>query len=264
MFAVGRSSVLGVVLLLAGCQHANLLIDEADLSRFDECVALQQALVERIEVQAEQLDAIRGQTGHGPAVLEQLAALELQLADMREELAPRECPEFEVPASMVEVAASSDVLFAGDKLVVGEIESVRFENLGMELRARIDTGAVTSSLHATNIRRFQRDGENWVRFTIDDPETGEPVVLERPRSRRVRIVQVGTEDPSTRPVVELRVSLGNSTQTAEFTLADRSALEFPVLIGRNILRDLMVVDVSKIDAAPLPARPRSAANGDDE
>ncbi|MCC5873396.1 MAG: ATP-dependent zinc protease [Gammaproteobacteria bacterium] len=256
--------MLGVVLLLAGCQHANLLIDEADLSRFDECVALQQALVERIEVQAEQLDAIRGQTGHGPAVLEQLAALELQLADMREELAPRECPEFEVPASMVEVAASSDVLFAGDKLVVGEIESVRFENLGMELRARIDTGAVTSSLHATNIRRFQRDGENWVRFTIDDPETGEPVVLERPRSRRVRIVQVGTEDPSTRPVVELRVSLGNSTQTAEFTLADRSALEFPVLIGRNILRDLMVVDVSKIDAAPLPARPRSAANGDDE
>jgi len=256
--------VLGVVLLLAGCQHANLLIDEADLSRFDECVALQQALVERIEVQAEQLDAIRGQTGHGPAVLEQLAALELQLADMREELAPRECPEFDVPASMVEVAASSDVLFAGDKLVVGEIESVRFENLGMELRARIDTGAVTSSLHATNIRRFQRDGENWVRFTIDDPETGEPVVLERPRSRRVRIVQVGTEDPSTRPVVELRVSLGNSTQTAEFTLADRSALEFPVLIGRNILRDLMVVDVSKIDAAPLPARPRSAANGEDE
>lgn len=256
--------MLGVVLLLAGCQHANLLIDEADLSRFDECVALQQVLVERIEVQAEQLDAIRGQTGHGPAVLEQLAALELQLADMREELAPRECPEFEVPASMVEVAASSDMLFAGDKLVVGEIESVRFENLGMELRARIDTGAVTSSLHATNIRRFQRDGDNWVRFTIDDPETGEPVVLERPRSRRVRIVQVGAEDPSTRPVVELRVTLGNSTQTAEFTLADRSALEFPVLIGRNILRDLMVVDVSKIDAAPLPARPRSAANGADE
>lgn len=253
-----------VVLLLAGCQHAYLLIDEADLARFDECVALQQALLARIEAQSGQLQAIREQTGYEPAVMEQLDAFGLQLADMREELEPRDCPEVEGPPSVIAVEASSDMLFAGDKLVVGEIENVRFDNLGMELRARMDTGAVTSSLHAENVRRFQRDGDNWVRFTIRDPETGEPVVLERPRSRRVRIVQAGAEDPSTRPVVELRVTLGNSSQTAEFTLADRSALEFPVLIGRNILRDLMVVDVSKTDAAPLPPRSGDATPGAQE
>ncbi|MCC5888063.1 MAG: ATP-dependent zinc protease [Gammaproteobacteria bacterium] len=258
---MGKLVAVFVVLLLAGCQHANLLIDEADLSRFDECVALQQALLARVDAQSVQLEAIQGQTGYEPAVMDQLDALWMQLADMREELAPRDCPEFEGAASVIAVEASSDMLFAGDKLVVGEIENVRFDNLGMELRARIDTGAVTSSLHAENVRRFQRDGDNWVRFTIQDPETGEPVVLERPRSRRVRIVQAGAEDPSTRAVVELRVTLGNSSQTAEFTLADRSALEFPVLIGRNILRDLMVVDVSKTDAAPLPPRSGDATAG---
>ncbi len=256
-----RLLALFFVMLLAGCQHANLLIDEADLARFDECLALQQVLVERIEVQSQQLEEIREQTELVPVVLDQLDALELKLAAMREELAPVDCPEADGVAAVIAVAASNDMLFAGDKLLVGEIENVRFDNLNMELRARIDTGAVTSSLHAREVRRFQRDGENWVRFTIEDPETGEPVVLERPRSRRVRILQAGGEDPSTRPVVELRVTLGNNTQTAEFTLADRGSLEFPVLIGRNILRDLMVVDVSKIDAAPLPARSGAAETG---
>lgn len=249
----------GVALLLAGCQHAHLLIDEADLSRLDDCLLLQQTLLERVEWQAQQIEAIREQTGQAPRVIEHIDALALKLDDMREELRPIECPEVEGPASVIAVAASSDMLFAGEKLVVGEIENVRFDNLGIELRARIDTGAATSSLHAVNVRRFQRDGDNWVRFTIDDPATGEPMVLERPRSRRVRILQAGAEDPSTRPVVELRVTLGNSTQTAEFTLADRSGMEFPVLIGRNILRDLMVVDVSKADAAPLSAPTNATA-----
>lgn len=264
VIVLAKLATLFVVLLLAGCQHAHLLIDEADLSRFDECIALQQDVRERIELQAQQLQRIHEQIGDGPIVLDQLDALGLQLKELREELRPVECPEVEGPASVIAVEASSDMLFAGEKLVVGEIENVRFDNLGMVLRARIDTGAATSSLHAYGVRRFQRDGDNWVRFTIDDPVTGEPLVLERPRSRRVRILQAGTEDPSIRPVVELRVTLGNSSQTAEFTLADRSGLEFPVLIGRNILRDLIVVDVSKTDAAPLAAPAGAAGGGAEE
>jgi len=253
---------LFTVLLLAGCQHANLLIDEADLSRLDECVALQQALVERIDLQAQQLAAIREETGQGREVLDRLDAFGLELTAVSERLTPKECPEFEGPAAVIAVTATSEMLFAGEKLVVGEIETVRFDNLGLVLRARIDTGAETSSLDARSIRRFQRDGENWIRFTITDPDSGEPLVLERPRSRRVRIIQSGGDDPDTRHVVELRVTLGNNTQTAEFTLANRSALEFSALIGRNVLRDLIMVDVSKVDAAPLaPLTDDRAAGG---
>lgn len=243
-------TVLLSVLLLAGCQHAYLLIDEADLSRFDECLTHQQALAERIDRQAQQLAAIREQAAHGQELRDRLDALGLELTAVREELTPTECPEPEAPAEVIAVAATSDMLFAGEKLVVGEVEMVRFDNLGFLMRARIDTGAETSSLDARNIRRFQRNGDNWIRFTITDPRSGEPLVVERPRSRRVRIIQAGGDDPDTRHVVELRVTLGNSTQTAEFTLADRTALEFPALIGRNVLRDLMMVDVSKMDAAP--------------
>lgn len=256
-----RKLWMSCALLLAGCQHANLLIDEADLSRFDECLALQQSLAERTDAQMLQLEVIREQSSHGPELLVRLDALKSELDDLRQDLAPQECPQPETVASVIAVAATDDMVFAGEKLVVGEIETVRFDNLGLALRARIDTGAETSSLDARRIRRFQRDGENWVRFTIPDPDSGEPLVLERPRSRRVRILQAGAEDPDTRHVVELRVTLGNSTQTAEFTLTDRSALEFPVLIGRNVLRDLMMVDVSRVDAAPPAPLPDEAAAG---
>lgn len=261
-YGVRRFTGLLLVGLLAGCQHSYLLIDEADLSGLDECIALQQSLVERIDAQAQELAAIRERIAPGAEVLEGIAGLQSRLVAIREALAPRECPPPEVSASVMAVAASNEMMFAGDKLVVGEVETVRFDNLGLALRGRIDTGAETSSLDARRIRRFQRDGENWVRFTIADPVSGEPLVLERPRSRRVRIIQAGNDDPDRRPVVELRVTLGNSTQTAEFTLADRSALEFPILIGRNVLRDLMVVDVSKMDAAPpgpLPDLPGAGA-----
>lgn len=249
--------IAAVLLVVAGCQHAHLLIDEADLSRFDECIALQHAQAERIDAQAEVLAAIREDVGHshGPAVLRRLDDLALNVAVVQTELA-RECPEPAASETLVRPALA--------KLVVGEVENVRLENVDVVLRARIDTGASTSSLDARDIGSFERDGDRWVRFTVLDPESGESIVLERPRSRRVRILQASAEEPERRPVVEMRVTLGDNTQTAEFTLADRSNLEFPVLIGRNILRDLMVVDVSKRDAAPLRrSQTRDAGSGED-
>lgn len=247
---------------VAACQHPYLLIDEADLGRFDECVALQQAHAERLDAQAVELAAIRARVSysHGPEVLHRLDDLALNLAVVQTELS-RECPEPELREATRYVAL--------DKVVVGEVEDVRLDNHGLVLRARIDTGASTSSLDARDVQTFERDGERWVRFTVLHPGDDEPVVMERPRVRGVRILQAAAEEPERRPVVELRVTLGEMTQTAEFTLADRSSLEHPVLIGRNILRDLMVVDVSKQDAAPLrrsesgTARSSAAAGGED-
>jgi hypothetical protein len=63
--------------------------------------------------------------------------------------------------------------------------------------------------------------------------------------RNVRIIQAVAENKEQRQVVELQITLGNTTRSAEFTLSDRSHMEFPVLVGRNILMDSMSVDVSK-------------------
>lgn len=138
------------------------------------------------------------------------------------------------------------------KLVVGELEKLYLATPGLIMDARIDSGATTSSLHATNIKRFERDGENWVRFEIQDPKTGEPITLERELSRNARIVQASSEDAERRPVVELPFVIGNHRQTAEFTLSDRGQLTYPVLIGRNVLRDVMLVDVGREFVTRLP------------
>ncbi|MDX1456018.1 MAG: RimK/LysX family protein [Marinobacter sp.] len=140
------------------------------------------------------------------------------------------------------------------KLVVGERERFYLEGPGFVYVARIDSGAETSSLDARNIRRFERDGQNWVRFDIPEPNSnGQYRTLEREIVRNVRIIQSNIEEYERRPVVELQFAIGNHRQKAEFTLTDREHLSHNVLIGRNVLRDVMLIDVGKEFATELPA-----------
>ena len=89
-----------------------------------------------------------------------------------------------------------------------------------------------------------------MRFEIFHPETGEAIQMERKLKRMVAIIQSNTTDSERRPVIKLGVTIGHISQTAEFTLSDRSHLDYQLLIGRNILQDVMVVDVSEKDIAP--------------
>ncbi|MEM1403819.1 MAG: RimK/LysX family protein [Pseudomonadota bacterium] len=138
------------------------------------------------------------------------------------------------------------------KLVVGSKENVWVEDLQLALPARIDTGAETASLDARNIEEFERDGDPWVRFDIPNPNSEEPITLERPRIRQALVIQASSEEPERRPVISLGIQLGEVRQLAEFTLSNRSHLDFQMLVGRNILRDVMIVDVSEDHLIPLP------------
>ena len=130
------------------------------------------------------------------------------------------------------------------KLVVGESEFVYIEPGPLKLRARVDSGATTSSLHAGDVVRFERDGEAWVRFTTWANSREKPVTLELPVSRKVRI-KTKTDAVDRRVVVEVNLRVGDITQLVEVSLADRGDFEYPVLIGRNFLRDVAVIDVSR-------------------
>lgn len=136
------------------------------------------------------------------------------------------------------------------KLLIGELEEVWLENLQLALPARIDTGAETASLDARNIEVFERDGRRWVRFEILHPVSGEALVMERRLKRMVSIIQANSPEAERRPVIKLDITIGHISQTAEFTLSDRSHLDYQVLVGRNILQDVMVVDVSRKNIAP--------------
>ncbi len=132
---------------------------------------------------------------------------------------------------------------AGNKALLGEYELVSIDPPGFEYLARIDTGATSTSIHAYDIKRFERDGDNWVRFKINNTQTKEEVALERKLVRRVRIKQVDAAGDS-RLTVILTLKIGKLVKQVEVSLTDRSNMEFPVLIGRNYLLDTAVVDVS--------------------
>lgn len=167
---------------------------------------------------------------------------------------------------------AADELGLANKTVLGRSEWIGLPDVGTYLKARIDSGANTSSLSAREITRFERDGEDWVRFKLglaDDDVVVDAVRddwIEAPIERRVRIVQATGEE--SRPVVTLMMTLGSIREPVEFTLSDRTHLDFPALLGRRFLLDIAVVDVAERYRHERPeypgGRPASEAERDQD
>lgn len=153
------------------------------------------------------------------------------------------------PAARQALATDNvSIEFIDNLVLVGELEHITFLPQKLRLRARIDTGATTSSIGVVSQKVFERDGNKWVQFTLRNPSTGELVEFNRPLSRTVLIKRHGAESVR-RNVVHLELSMGGLKMKREFSLTDRSKFKFPVLIGRNVLFGKFVVDVSRKYAA---------------
>ena len=131
---------------------------------------------------------------------------------------------------------------SGAKCIIGSIENVRLVPPNIVLKARIDTGAKTTSIDARNITLFERDGKEWVRFDIVGGKKEH--TIEKKVTKTVQIKRHGTESQD-RYVVKMRIILGDVSQLISVNLNDRDAYLYPVLIGRNFLRDYCIVDVGK-------------------
>lgn len=150
--------------------------------------------------------------------------------------------------------------FAAEKAVYGLNEYVRLFDLDLKLAAKLDTGAKTASLSARDIKRFKRDGETWVRFYLAIDETHSSPI-ERPLARISKIKRrAGDYDPqeektyTARPVIEMDVCMGSALRTIEVNLTDRSAFQYPLLIGSEALKRFSaLVDPSLKYAAGKPA-----------
>lgn len=128
------------------------------------------------------------------------------------------------------------------KDIFGWVERVLVGDSQLELQAKLDTGADTSSIHATGIRRFRSANRRlWVEFRLADVVAGRTV---RFKKRLVRYAYIKEhEGPSQkRPVVNLTVCLGDHEKEIEVSLVDRSGFQYPVLLGRNALEGHVVVD----------------------
>ncbi|MGZ8217183.1 ATP-dependent zinc protease family protein [Methylomagnum sp.] len=130
-----------------------------------------------------------------------------------------------------------------EKLVMGWLESVFLRPWNLRVTAKLDTGANTSSLHADQIEHFSKDGEAWVRFTLEDGQGSRPQTVERPIVRAAYIKErLGRS--SKRDVVKLTVCKNGRDYETEFTLVDRSNFNYPLLLGRSFLQDVALVDAS--------------------
>ena len=130
------------------------------------------------------------------------------------------------------------------KVILGSQEWVYIPGLEGAYEARVDSGATTSSISAVNIVPFERDGHDWVKFTVEhDAATSKEIAL--PVERWVKVRQANSDKEEKRPVVVSWVEVGKIKDKTEFTLTDRTHLQFPILLGRSFLKDVAIVDVSR-------------------
>ena len=161
-------------------------------------------------------------------------------------------PRLVIMSGLMAVAAP---LAARDLLTLGWLERIRLEPWDFVAKAKLDTGAKTAAIHATNIERFDKNGQKWVRFKLAldhrDPQS-ETFVVERPLERDVAIKLRGkTQNKDTRPTVELEFCIGGARYQALFTLVNRRKFNYPVLLGRRFLAAIAVVDpATKYNAEP--------------
>lgn len=130
------------------------------------------------------------------------------------------------------------------KVILGTVEWVWFDVMGGSVEAQLDDKLRSSSIYASNIQLFERDGDQWVRFQLapaSSEDTGAGP-YESPLMRKVRVRPANGDDPESRPIVRLKVKLGTLIEDTEFTLVDRDTAESPVVLGRSFLRDIAVVD----------------------
>lgn len=123
------------------------------------------------------------------------------------------------------------------------------------IKAKIDTGARTSALHAFDIEGISRDGGRWVRFAIH-PWQGSPadmVTVEAPLVER-RQVRTSSGAARVRPVVHTVVELAGVAVPIEVTLTRRDEMGFRMLIGRQALRRRFLVDPARSYLGGRPPR----------
>lgn len=129
--------------------------------------------------------------------------------------------------------------------VAGYIERATFPRLNRALDAKLDTGADSSSIGVTDVRVIRAGHEELVRFKI----VGTDQSIERKLERRVRIRRAGGAREE-RIVVDLEVCVAGARGATPFTLSDRAAMSYPVLIGRKFLAGRLIVDAARQFARP--------------
>lgn len=242
-----------IVAALAGCQPLAPIVDNSN----QEALAALDVRVADLSNQVTSLErtAVAATSSHEVVATElsehSLALLRVEsalagLPDMIKAACP---PVVREDHSECAKPTPIRVPVTGDKLVVGVREHVLIDPLELGLVARIDAGTAGNTLYVQELVEFQRDGDNWVRFSLKPPTAQAPVEIERQITRRKN----ATEDAKGKEIgIRLRMTLADVTETYEFALLARKTSDYQVRLGRSFLKDMALVDVSKRFLQPAP------------
>ena len=121
---------------------------------------------------------------------------------------------------------------------LGWREWVFLPSYNLKLKAKIDTGARISSIHASNIQVYQKRKVDMVNFRLFYSKSSFNVETELIGYKKIKSSFGETE---LRPMIHLEIKIGSETWVTEITLAQRSNLTYPMLIGRNTLTKRHIV-----------------------
>lgn len=141
--------------------------------------------------------------------------------------------------------------------ILGRSDRVNLPGLGLKnIHAKIDTGAYTSSLHCSRAEVVNGRLE-FVLLDDEHPEFTGMIFSADVFTERMVKNSFGVAEK--RYVIQTAIQIFNETILAEFTLSDRDALRFPILLGRKILRDRFLIDVTKKNLSYRRAKAASRA-----
>ena len=141
------------------------------------------------------------------------------------------------------VVGQAEAQLLKEKVLIGRVEWVSLPDIKIKLKARIDTGAKTTSMHAVNIEEVEQRGEKFVRFQTVDSD-GKVVELVRKVGTTQRVSNTAGF-VSRRYVIKEKIKMGNIEKEILINLNDRSKMEYKFLIGRNVLLGRFIVDVAR-------------------
>lgn len=135
------------------------------------------------------------------------------------------------------------------KKLLGWREWVDLPELGMTLKAKVDSGARSSALHAVDISVVERHSGRYVRYRACT-EAGKKAPMHESPMLEVRTVRSSHGDITERPVIMMKVVLGGEERSIEVTLIDRSIMGFKLLLGRQALKGRYLIDPGKSFQSP--------------
>ncbi|MDA0747381.1 MAG: RimK/LysX family protein [bacterium] len=144
--------------------------------------------------------------------------------------------------------------------IIGWREWLSLPTLGIsEVKAKIDTGARSSALYAFNVKRFRRDDEQMVRFSVHPYQRdGRTTVVSEAVLLEDRIIRSSTGHEEVRPVIRTTVKILEREWEIELTLANRDDMGFRMLLGREAIRGRFLIDTGRSFRAGKPLRPKPA------